>query len=77
MVTLLKQAEANLKGLKPRRAVMPVNPSYTRRQWRTIMAAQNESPKHFPGFKRGTKPQLGDDLTLNFRKLLQAYENNT
>jgi hypothetical protein len=59
--------------LKPHRIGIPVHPSYTLQEWRTIMAAQQQSPEHFPDFKRGTKPQPGDYL-LMLPKFLQAYE---
>jgi hypothetical protein len=71
---LFGQAQANLNGFKPHRIGLPVNPSYTLQEWRTIMAAQQPSPEHFLGFKRGTRPQPGD-YPLVLTKFLEAYES--
>lgn len=59
---LLEQAEANLGHLKTRDIVMPVNPKYTAQEWREIMAAQTSSPENNTGYKKGTKPQPGNEL---------------
>ncbi|XP_021928759.1 brachyurin-like [Zootermopsis nevadensis] len=57
LTTLGVLAQPSLRDLKPRRIGVPVHPSYTQQEWRTIMAAQQRSPETYPGFKRGTKPQ--------------------
>ncbi|XP_069702007.1 brachyurin-like [Periplaneta americana] len=45
------------EALQSRNIVMPINPRYTAEEWRTIMAAQLESPEQYPGFKKGSEPQ--------------------
>ena len=44
--------------------VIPVDPSHTAEEWLHIMAAQQQHPQQFLGFKRGTKPQPGDAYPL-------------
>jgi hypothetical protein len=60
------QAGANLKHLKPRDIVVPVNPEYTAQKWQEIYAAQKPSPEYYPNFKKGTVPQPGEDLPHTF-----------
>jgi len=52
----VEKAEATLEHLKPRNAVMPVNPMYTAEEWQEIYAAQKRSPEYSPNFKQGTEP---------------------
>jgi hypothetical protein len=70
---LLEQAEANLGHLKPRNIVMPVNPKYTAQEWRDIMAAQMPSPEYYTNFKKGTKPQPGNNLHHIFALSLRRH----
>jgi len=58
----VEQAGVDLKNVKPRDIVMPVNPRYTAQEWQEIFAAQVPSPRNNPTFKLGTKPQPGKDL---------------
>jgi len=58
----VEQAGVDLKNLKPRDIVMPVNPRYTWQEWQEIFAAQVPSPRNNPTVKLGTEPQPGKDL---------------
>jgi len=42
--------------LKPRDAVMPVNPKYNAQEWQEIYSGQKLSPEYSPNFKQGTEP---------------------
>jgi hypothetical protein len=65
---MLEQAEANLRNLKPRDVVAPVNPKYTMQEWLEIYAAQKAPPEKYADFKKGTTPQPGNDIShrINF-----------
>ena len=63
---LLEQAGVDLKNLKPRNIVMPVNPRHTWKEWQEIFAAQVPSPEYIPKFKIGTKPQPGKNIYHTF-----------
>jgi hypothetical protein len=56
----------NLKQLKPRDIVMPVNPKYTAQEWQKVYAAQKPSPEYYSDFKKGAEPQPGKDLPYTF-----------
>jgi len=58
----VEQAGVDLKKLKPRDIVMPVNPRHTWQEWQEIFAAQVPSPRNYPTFRLGTEPQPGKDL---------------
>jgi hypothetical protein len=62
----LEQAGVDLKNLKPRGIVMPVNPKHTYQEWLDIFAAQKPSPKDDRNYKNGTEPQPGIDLPHTF-----------
>ena len=62
----VEQAGVDLKTLKPRHIVMPVNPRYTAQEWQEIFAAQVPSPRSNPTFKLGTEPQPGKYLGHTF-----------
>jgi len=55
----VEQAGVDLKKLKPRDIVMPVNPRHTWQEWQEIFAAQVPSPGYNPSLKLGTEPQPG------------------
>jgi hypothetical protein len=65
---MLEQAEANLRNLKPRDIVVPVNPKYTIQEWLEIYAAQKAPLEKYADFKKGTTPQPGNDIShrINF-----------
>jgi len=58
----VEQAGVDLKKLKPRDIVMPVNPRHTWKEWQEIFAAQAPSPGYTPNYNRGTKPQQGKNI---------------
>jgi len=58
----VEQAGVDLKKLKPRDIVMPVNPRHTWQEWQEIFAAQVPSPGYNRIFNLGTKTQPGKDL---------------
>ena len=62
----LVKAGADLRHVKPRDIVKPVNPKYTAQEWQEIYAAQKEIPEYYPDFKKGTEPQPGKDLPHTF-----------
>jgi hypothetical protein len=62
----LEQAGVDLKNLKTRDIVMPVNPRHTWQEWQEIFAAQVPSPAYKPTFKMGTEPQPGKNLLHTF-----------
>jgi hypothetical protein len=55
----LEQAGVDLKTLKPRDTVMPVNPKHTYQEWLDIFAAQKPSPEDDRNYKKGIEPQSG------------------
>jgi hypothetical protein len=59
ILIILEQAGVDLKNVKPRNIVMPVNPRYTWKEWQEIFAAQVPSPGYTPNYKKGTEPQPG------------------
>jgi hypothetical protein len=58
----LEQAGVDVKNLKPRDMVMPVNPKHTYQEWLDIFAAQEPTPEDDSNYKEGTEPQPGKDL---------------
>jgi hypothetical protein len=62
----LEQVGVDLKNLKPRDIVMPVNPKHTYQEWLDIFVAQKPSPEDDRNYKKGTEPQPGKDLPHTF-----------
>jgi len=63
----VEQAGVDLKNVKPRDMVMPVNPRHTWREWQEIYAAQVPSPGNKPNYKKGTERQPGRNLNHIFK----------
>jgi hypothetical protein len=62
----LEQAGVELKNLKPRDIVMPVNPKHTYQESLDIFAAQKPTREDDSNYKKGTEPQPGKDWPHTF-----------
>jgi len=69
------QVGVDLKNLKPRDIVVPVNPRHTWQEWQEIFAAQLATPPYNPNYKKGTEPQPGKAYIKHLSEIKKDNNN--